>query len=296
MPIPVWPTELREVAEGVFAYVQAGGGFCVSNAGVVVGEREAVAIDALFSPPMTRSFRDALASAGLPPVRTLIDTHHHVDHTLGNALFPEAVVVAHAKARDQMERTGLPKDRILAIAPHFGPELEGARVRLPDIAIEGAATVWAGGKRMELLHFGTAHTVGDVLVYLPAERVLFTGDVAFHYVTPLAFEGHIGRWIEVCRRVEAMDVDVVVPGHGPVGTRDDVARMRGYLDLIHREARAAFDEGASPEEAARRIRLGDYAGWAEPERLAINVARLYQEFRGELADLETKGPTLPRRS
>lgn len=282
MPVPSWRTELREVAAGVFAYVQEGGGFCVSNAGVVTGEGEAVVIDALFSPPMTRNFRQALAAAGLPPVRTLVDTHHHVDHTLGNALFPEAVVVAHAKARAEMERVGLPKDRILAIAPHFGPDLEGARVRLPDIGVEGPAAIWAGGRRMDLLHFGTAHTVGDVLVYLPAERVLFTGDVAFHYVTPLAFEGHIGRWIEVCRRVEAMDVDVVVPGHGPVGTRADVAKMRGYLELIHREARAAFDEGEPPEEAARRIPLGEYADWGEPERLAINVARLYQEFRGEL--------------
>ncbi len=282
MPIPSWPTELREVADGVFAYVQAGGGFCVSNAGVVTGDGEAVAIDALFSPPMTRGFREAVAAAGLPSVRVLIDTHHHVDHTLGNALFPEAVVLAHAKARAEMERVGLPKERILAIAPHFGPDLEGARVRLPDVAIEGSATVWAGGRRLELLHFGTAHTVGDVLVHLPAERVLFTGDVAFHYVTPLAFEGHIGRWIEVLRQVEAMDVDVVVPGHGPVGTRADVAKMRGYLELIHREARAAFDEGAPPEEAARRIPLGEYADWTEPERLAINVDRLYQEFRGEL--------------
>lgn len=282
MPIPSWPTELREVAEGVFAYVQEGGGFCVSNAGVVIGGGEAVVIDALFSPPMTRAFRDAMTRAGLPLARLLVDTHHHVDHTLGNALFPEASVIAHAKARAEMERVGLPKDRILAIAPHFGPDLEGARVRLPDVTVDGPASIWAGGRRMDLVHLGAAHTVGDLLVHLPGERVLFAGDVAFHYVTPLAFEGHIGRWIEVCRRVEAMDVDVVVPGHGPVGTRADVARMRRYLELIHREARVAFDEGAPPEEAARRIPLGDYADWGEPGRLAINVARLYQEFRGEL--------------
>ncbi len=283
MPIPSWPTELREVADGVFAYVQAGGGFCVSNAGVVVGGGEAVAIDALFSPPMTRSFRDAIADAGLPAVRLVVDTHHHVDHTLGNALFPEASVVAHANARREMERVGLPLDRLVSIAPHFKDDLVGVEVRLPDVTFEGPATVWAGGRRMDLLHLGAAHTIGDALVHLPAERVLFTGDVAFHYVTPLAFEGHIGRWIDVCRRVEAMDgVDVIVPGHGPVGTKADVAKMRQYLELIHREARAAFDEGAPPEEAARRIDLGEYAQWGEPERLSLNVGRLYQEFRGEL--------------
>ncbi|MDZ4278072.1 MAG: MBL fold metallo-hydrolase, partial [Dehalococcoidia bacterium] len=139
-----------------------------------------------------------------------------------------------------------------------------------------------GGRAVRLLHFGTAHTIGDALVLLPDERLLFAGDVAFHYVTPLAFEGHVGGWLKVCDEIAALDVDTIVPGHGPVGGKAELREMRGYLDSVRRQARAAFDAGRSQEEAARGIDLGDYASWAEPERLPLNVGRLYQEFRGEI--------------
>jgi len=119
-------------------------------------------------------------------------------------------------------------------------------------------------------------------VLLPEERLLFAGDVAFHYVTPLAFEGHIGRWLEVCDRVDGLDVETIVPGHGPVGGKADLREMRGYLHYIRQQARAVFDAGRSEKEAAAAIDLGDYASWAEPERLPLNVGRLYQEFRGEI--------------
>jgi len=136
---------------------------------------------------------------------------------------------------------------------------------------------------VRLLHFGTGHTRGDVLVHLPEQRVLFAGDVAFFNVTPLAFEGHIGNWIAVCRRVLAIDdVDLIVPGHGPAGTTNDLRAMLGYLELVRESASRAFDAGASVEEAERAIDLGTYADWNEPERLAANVARVYQELRGEL--------------
>lgn len=283
MTAPSWPTGMVEVAGGVFAYVQAGGGFCVANAGLVTGDDGCLAVDALFTPAMTRAFRTEIARVSDRPVRFLLDTHHHVDHTLGNSLFPEAPVVAHALARREMERVGLPLEALVRLGPHFAGQLEGVEVRLPDVTFDGGATLYIGNRECRLLHFGTAHTVGDVMVHLPAERVLFAGDVSFHAVTPLAFEGHIGRWIEVAKRVEAMpDVDTVVPGHGPVGTKADLAEMRRYLELVRDGARRAFDEGMEPKDAARAIPLGEYAGWTEPERMLPNVLRLYQEFRGEL--------------
>ena len=101
-------------------------------------------------------------------------------------------------------------------------------------------------------------------------------------MTPLAFEGHIGGWIRVCDKVDGLDVETIVPGHGPVGGKDDLREMRGYLESIHEQARAAFDAGRSQEEATEEIDLGHYASWAEPERLGLNVGRLYQEFRGEI--------------
>ena len=279
----VWPPGLIELAEGVFAYVQAGGGLCVANAGLIVGPDGCVVIDSLFAPSMTRAFREEIARVTDKPVRLLINTHHHIDHSLGNALFPEAQIVSHVNARREQQRVGAGViERLRPLLPELVAEVEGVEPRLPDFTFEGELTVHLGDRTIRLLHLGAAHTIGDALVLLPDDRILFAGDIAFHYVTPLAFEGHVGGWLEVCDRTDGLDVGTIVPGHGPVGGKPELREMRGYLASIREQARAAFEADRSEEEAVRGIDLGEYASWPEPERLALNVGRLYQEFRNEI--------------
>jgi cyclase len=282
-----WETGTRELAPGVFAYVQATGGLCIANAGIIAGDAGATVVDALFTPAMTRALLEEVRRVTGGPPNRLINTHHHVDHTLGNAIFPPgAEIVAHERAKAEMERAGLGVLEVIKrIAPHFSEALDGTpSERLPDATFSGdALELEAGGRRVRLLHFGTGHTRGDVLVHLPDERILFAGDVAFFYVTPLGHEGHLGNWMRAIDRVlDSVEADVIVPGHGPVGTKDDLGAMRGYLELVRMGARRAFEAGADAAEAGRSIELGAYADWAEPERVAPNVSRLYQEFRGEL--------------
>ncbi len=280
-----WETGITELAPGVFAYVQATGGRCIANAGLIAGRDDACAVDALFTRPMTRAFLDEASRLSRAPLTRLLNTHHHVDHTLGNAGFPpDTEILAHVRAKQEMERVGLPLDLLKAFVPNFAGELDGASLRLPDVTFDGGALeLIAGGRRLRLLHFGTAHTRGDVLVLLPEERILFAGDVAFFFVQPLAFEGHIGNWLRIGRRViDEVDAATIVPGHGPVGTKDDLRAMLGYLELLHAHARAAYDAGAPLDEAVLTCDLGAYAGWGEADRVAPNIARLYAEFRGEL--------------
>jgi cyclase len=291
MSVPQWQTGTTEVAPGVFAYVQAEGGLCVANAGVITAPGGPTVIDALFTPSMTSALLGEVRRLSGAAPKRLLNTHHHVDHTLGNAGFPaETQVLAHAKAKAEMERTGLGVLEIIRrMAPHFGPELDrGVSVRLPDATFDGdALELDVGGRSVRLLHLGGGHTRGDVLVHLPAERVLFTGDLAFLYVTPLAFEGHVGNWMRILRRViDEVDADTIVPGHGPVAPKSDLRLVLGYFERLHAHARAAFDADAPEEEALRTFDAGEYAEWGESERTAINVGRLYREFRGELADFE----------
>ncbi len=284
-----WSTGTTELANGVFAYVQATGAFCIANAGLVAGRDGTTAIDALFTPVMTRALLDEARHVAQRPITRLLNTHHHVDHTMGNALFPPDIeIVAHAKAKAQMERVPLPLiiEAIKQMAPYFEPELHDIEERLPNVTFDGdAMELFVDERELRLIHYGTGHTRGDVLVHLPDERILFAGDIAFHYVTPVAFEGHIGNWIAITRRVlDEIDADVVVPGHGPIGTKDDLRAMLAYLELVHSGARRAFDAGAAQEEAIRAIDLGEYAEWGDADRIALNVARCYKEFRGEIAD------------
>jgi cyclase len=281
--IPAWGTGLVELAEDVFAYLQAGGGYCVANAGLIAAPAGLTAIDALFTPAMTRSFLAEAGRVSNAPLRRLIDTHHHVDHTFGNQFFAGAEIIAHARTRSEMQRVGLPIEQLTENAPHFRPELQEIVLTLPTLTYEGALTVYCGSRRLELLHLGPAHTIDDTLVYMPEERILFAGDVAFFYVTPLAFEGNIGGWIDVAERILQMDVDWIVPGHGPIGGKAELALMRDYLIMLREQARPGYESGLSAEATAAAIDLGPYADWNEPERVVANTQRLFQEFRGREA-------------
>jgi len=284
MPVPTWPTGLVEVADRAFAYLQEGGGLCVSNAGLIVGDESCIAIDALFAPSMTQAFRDEIKRVTDKPVRLLINTHHHTDHTQGNALFPEATILAHANARSEQQRVG--SGVLEWLRPRLPDLVEQASAlpqRLPDLTYEGEMSLSFEDRSIQLLHLGPAHTIGDTLVVLPDDKLLFAGDIAFFYVTPLGREGNIGAWANVCDAVDAMPIDRIVPGHGPVAGKPELRETRDYLSLIHTQARTAFDSGQDERAATASIDLGLYASWPEgADRLPLNVQRLYQEFRGEL--------------
>ncbi len=278
-----WPSGLIEVASGVFGYVQGGGVTGVSNGGLIVGDESAIAVDALFVPSMTRRYLRAIRKATKVRVSHLINTHHHVDHIGGNQLFPRSEIVSHVNAREEMIRFGMPVERLQAFIPEFAEEYPELRLVLPDTVYAGQMTLHQGDRAIELLYMGPAHTPGDTMVYLPREKVLFAGDVAFHYVVPGPFDCHVSGWIRVADRVADLDIEVIVPGHGPIGTKVELREMRDYLALVRREARKSYRGGEPATEAARRLNVGGfYTRWANPERLPLIVQRLYMEFEGEM--------------
>jgi len=278
-----WKTGLIELGPKVFAYVQATGESGVSNAGLIVGSDSAMAVDALMLPSMTRRYVEAIKKATRKPVAQLINTHHHLDHTGGNRFFKGATVVSHARCREALAPGFPPVPLLQRFMPHFAREFPLMKVVLPTVTFQDRMVVHDGRREIHLWHPGyPAHTVGDAAVFLPKEKILFAGDIAFYYVTPLAFQGHVGNWIKAANRLLAFDAEVIIPGHGPIGTKADLRKMRNYLALVRREAKKRFDAGMPVEAAARDIKLGVYAQWREAERILPNVMRCYQEFRQEL--------------
>jgi cyclase len=273
---------MREVGPRVFAYVQATGETGISNAGLVVGADGTTVVDALMVPSMTRRLVAAIKRVTRKKVVSLVNTHHHLDHTGGNRFFRGATIVASEPCRQALASGFPPVPLLQRFMPAFAREFPLLKLQLPTVTFGDRLVIHDGEREIHLWHPGhPAHTVGDATVFLPRERVLFTGDLAFHHVTPLAFQGHVGRWIEAAAHVLELDADVIVPGHGPVGTKQDVRLMRDYLVLIRREARVRFDAGMPAETAAADIQLGVYASWREAERILPNVMRCYQEFRNE---------------
>ena len=128
-------------------------------------------------------------------------------------------------------------------------------------------TYWYGNTEVRLMYNGSpAHTWGDALIYLPQYKILWAGDVAFFYVAPAAQSGHISKWIESIDRVNKMDVDVIVPGHGPIGSKKELAETGEYLAILKAEATRRYDMKMSPGKAAAEIedKLGKYGTWADP--------------------------------
>jgi cyclase len=147
----------------------------------------------------------------------------------------------------------------------------------------GAAPLAASLLLVKLIEVGPAHSPGDTLVHVPKDRVVFTGDILFNQTTPIAWAGPVSNWVRACNKILAMEVEVIVPGHGPIADKSAVRDMRDYLQFVIDEARGRYDKGMSARDAAFDIPLGKYADWAAAERLVVTVWTLFQEFNGEHA-------------
>ena len=143
-------------------------------------------------------------------------------------------------------------------------------------------TYRVGNIVVEFLFIDPAHTWGDIVAYLPAEKILFAGDIFFNYVTPYGHNAHISKWIEVCEKINKMDVNVIVPGHGPLAGKKELAQMADYYRTLIPEVKKRYAARMTPGQAAADIKLPKYQNWRGPEQLVNNVVRLYAEFNGTL--------------
>ena len=283
MPIPSWKSGLQEVAPNVFAYIHSGVGWDICNSGFIVGDDGVLVIDAMMVASQVRMYMEEIRKVTDKPIRYVVNTHHHVDHSFGNQFYLPAEIVSHRGCRESLITRGADVGMLSERYPQYKEDWAEARLTPASITYEDKMIVHLGGKVVELLHPGPAHTYGDTLVYLPEDKVLFTGDVAFHYLTPLARDGHVSNWIKVANGIlNHLDATTLIPGHGPVSGKEVVSATLKYLRLVKRKSRSYFQRGASVEDTSRAILLGEYADWVEPERVMVNVQRLYQEFRGEL--------------
>ena len=283
MPIPSWKSGLQEIAANVFAFIhpQASADRC--NSGFIVSDDGVMVVDSMMVASLVRPYLEEVRRVTDKPIKYVVNTHHHVDHSLGNQFFLPTEVVSHHRCREVLATTGYDMDMYRKRWPGYGEDWDEAVMSPASITYEDKMTVHLGDRVIELLHPGPAHTLGDTLVYLPKEKVLFTGDVAFHYLTPHARDGHLSNWIRISTGIlNHLDATTLMPGHGPVSGKEVVSKTLNYLRMVKRTARFHFQRGDSVEETSRAVRLGEYADWVEPERVMVNVQRLYQEFRGEL--------------
>ena len=242
-------TSLVEVGDGCLAYLQGDGSWGWSNAGLIVGDGTSLLVDTLFDLRLTRRMLDTLADhTRAAPIRTVVNTHANGDHCYGNALVGDAEIVASTATADEMHHVppallaaltadpGAAGDLFRAFFGEF--EFEGIELRPPDRTFDGRLELEVGGRVVELVEVGPAHTAGDTLVVVPDAGVVYTGDILFVGGTPIVWAGPLSNWVAACDLMLAMDVDTVVPGHGRVTDKSGVVAVRDYLVFVEAEAAA----------------------------------------------------------
>ncbi|MEO7398609.1 MAG: MBL fold metallo-hydrolase, partial [Ilumatobacteraceae bacterium] len=157
-------------------------------------------------------------------------------------------------------------------------QFDGIELTLPTRTFEGRLDIEVGGRRVELIEVGPAHTTGDVIAYVPDARTVYTGDILFIGGTPIVWAGPLSNWIAACDLMLGLDVDTVVPGHGPLTDKAGIVAVRDYLSFVETEATARFDAGMDAWDAARDIGLGAFGDLGEAGRISVNVDAVYRSL------------------
>ena len=271
------PPTVQEVTPGVYAYIQPDGTWGLNNTGFIAGQNAVSVIDTCFTEARTRAFLQAIAAVTPHPIRTLVNTHHHGDHTHGNYLLPAAAIVGHELCRQTIIETG-----IHTLRPLFPNVVWGnLEIAPPFLTFQDRLDLFVDDLKLELRYMGPAHTTNDIIVWIPDRRTLFAGDLIFNGGTPFIAMGSIAGSLTALDRLRQLDAQTIIPGHGPVCGPEVIDGLEAYLRFVQTTAQAAHQSGLSPLEAARQTDLGPYAHWHDSERIAGNLHRAYSELRGE---------------
>jgi cyclase len=276
---------IDELAAGVYAYIQPDGSWMVNNCGVIADPSgRSVLVDTTSTERRNRAMLAEVARVAPGTPTALVNTHHHPDHTYGNGFLPdETLVIGHDKCREEVLRAGLEATKVVT-----DPDYGNLVLRPPELTFSDQLTLHLPEFPVELRHVGRAHTSNDLLVWLPEQRVLFAGDLAFAGGQPFLLEGSVAGFHSAIVQMRELEPEVLAPGHGPVCRGDEVPRLLENLDayvaFVAEVAAECHPAGLTPLEAAQKHRDNPYAGWAETHRLVGNLHRAYSELSGNPVD------------
>lgn len=272
---------MKELAPNVYSYEQLRSAgdekFTTVSLFVVTGEGVLVA-DGQGSVEETELMIDHIAGITQQPITTVVVASDHGDHTAGNAAFPEdAAFLAHPTSAAALE----------AMAASRGAD--APEVRLATELVEDRAVLEMGDTEIQVLFLGRAHTGGDLVVYLPEEKILFMSEAYLHRVFPAMRSAFPSEWVEMIEAAQAMDVDIYVPGHGfvddPAILEEELEIYQGAIRTVIAQARQFHEDGLSLEDAQAQAVFGDLEDWSLRSSQGDRaLQQVYAELDGELPE------------
>ncbi len=307
-----------QIAPGVYSAVGTATSNAGSNSAVIVNQDDVIVVDSHMTPESGRALLRDLKTITDKPVRLLVDTHFHYDHANGNQIFaPIADIIGHEYTRKRLAGDILQKGMFADLLAGLPRQIEentkraaaetdaAAKTRLeqqvrgqqtffdqvrqtkptpPNLTMNDRVTIYRGDREIQLLHFGRGHTAGDVVVYLPKERVLCSGDLLVNQVANLV-DGYVNDWPAALDKLRALDFVDVIPGHGePFKGKERIDWFQAYLRDIWQQATKLHNDGVPAAEAARRIDMtahkAHYTSIAGPGVPPAGVTRIYAVLDG----------------
>lgn len=271
------PGTLRQILPGHFVYTTINEGR-LFNSGVVATSDGVLVFDALDSEAVARAQRQAIADAVKQPIRYLVSSPFHDPFSKGNLAYADVFKIGHENYRtgllDQMQRGRLSDDE--------------QRVRMPNATFRDRMTLYLGGKEIQVLNFGAAHTKGDSILFVPQDRIAYMSEVFFNEEFPNMGGGYGVSWIRVLDAVKALDADIFIPGHGPVPedpkhTRAALDRARQILVDARDGIQAEIGRGATEDQAVAAVKLQQYEKLPSfVGQREVVLRRIYRELKGTL--------------
>ncbi len=272
---------LTKIADNVYSYVgvkdASPGHSFAANAGIVIGREGILVVDTLISAKEGERFLADIRKISDKPIKYVVNTHTHLDHAFGNCVFAKqgAVVISHDADRRLLEKIG---ESTLKNIGNYGLKAEdmaGTEIAYPSLTFSDRVTIDLGGEMVELIRISPSHTEGSVIVYLPAKKLLFAGDILFTDFHPFLADGDISGWARTLDALIAMELELIIPGHGPLSTKKDLREMKEYLLLFDSKARelalGSKDVDAMAAELKKVLQKRSLAEWM----IGFNVKSRY---------------------
>lgn len=275
---------VKKLADGV--YVHTGNGFD-SNSGIILTDEGVIVIDTGQNPIESRAILETVKKLTPMPVRLVIDTEPHGDHTTGHFVFPGAVIIAAAGGAESMRGADrAAPNRIptmAATSPQMKAALEGYKLITPHIEYQGKMTINFGGKTIELTYMKGVHSESDTAVWLPKERVVFSASAfVVDQINILRPFVTIPDILAAGKMMKALNPEHVVPGHGTPGTVKIFDDGEKYYALLMQRVDTLMKQGKSLDDIKKDVKMPEYASWGSQERMPINVEAAYKALGGKI--------------
>ena len=273
-------TELIELETGIFARLHEG----LTNAGIIVGDDGVLVIDSLRVPSFARDLISDVRHITDKPIKYLVDTHSHWDHSWGNEEFPDATIIGHENCYaemvdDEMNRSW--RERVVNSGDPWAEEAGLVNITPPNLTFQTSMRLYFGGRELHLLFLGRAHTGGDTHIYLPNDGILFCGDVAQDRGMPYFGDSYPDEWPATDDRLVDLQAPRFVSGHGPVGQHSALVEARDFMRDLVSNLKAAKAEGRNAQDstAATLTALTPaYGEWRGFERLGESLPEVYTKL------------------